>query len=162
MPDYDSTADTLRHSRRVGELMAQPITELVDRSYRHDLSKTETPEKEIFDLVTPRLRELTYGSDEYRASLADMGPALEHHYANNRHHPEHHKGGVAGMTLMDLVEMLADWKAAGERHSDGSMAASLRVQRERFGLSDQLHSVLVNTAKHLGWYDEPGQEADGG
>lgn len=154
MNDYDSTADTLRHSRRVGELMSQMITELVDRSYRHDLSKTETPEKEIFDLVTPRLRELTYGSDEYKASLASMGNALEHHYANNRHHPEWHSEGVAGMTLMDLAEMLADWKAAGERHSDGSMAASLRIQRKRFDLSDQLYSVLANTAKHLGWIDK--------
>jgi hypothetical protein len=86
--DYDSTADTLRHSLRVGELMGQPTKELVERSTQHDHSKTADPEKETFDRVTPQLKNLTYGSDEYKAALADMGPALAHHYANNRHHPE--------------------------------------------------------------------------
>lgn len=43
-PAYDSTADTLKHSLRVGTLMGQPIAELVQRSTRHDLSKTEPPE----------------------------------------------------------------------------------------------------------------------
>ena len=42
--DYDSTAETLRHSLRVGELMGALIRELVDRSVKHDLSKTEDPE----------------------------------------------------------------------------------------------------------------------
>lgn len=157
MPDYDSTADTLAHSRRVGELMAEAITELIGRSHRHDLSKTLPPEKATFDRVTPRLRSLTYGSADYKASLAEMGDALAHHYTENRHHPEHHADGVAGMTLMDLVEMLADWKTAGERHADGSLARSLRLQRERFDLSDQLHSVLINTAEHLGWYADGGE-----
>ncbi len=32
---YDSTAETLKHAQRVGELMAQPIHELVDRSVCH-------------------------------------------------------------------------------------------------------------------------------
>ena len=32
---------------------------------------------------------LTYGSDEYKACLTEMKPALDHHYAANRHHPEH-------------------------------------------------------------------------
>ena len=44
--------------------------------------------------------------------------------------------GVNDMTLVDLVEMLADWKAATERHDDGDLAKSLEIQRERFGLSD--------------------------
>lgn len=150
----DSTADTLRHSLRVGELMAQMMHELLDRSYEHDLSKTRDPEKAAFDAGTQRLRGTTYGSPEYQAGLAALGPALAHHYAANRHHPEHHEQGVAGMTLMDVVEMLADWKAATERHDDGSLARSLPIQRERFGLEPQVYDLLVNTAQHLGWLDE--------
>ncbi|HLT97138.1 MAG TPA: hypothetical protein VK070_10165 [Acidimicrobiia bacterium] len=30
MTEYDSTADTLKHSRRVGELIGQAIKELID------------------------------------------------------------------------------------------------------------------------------------
>ncbi|MER7361912.1 DUF5662 family protein [Nonomuraea wenchangensis] len=154
MPEaaYDSTADTLKHSLRVGALMGQAINELVDRSVRHDLSKTQPPELEIFNEFTPKLKHSTYGSDEYKGFLAAMGEALQHHYAENRHHPEHFGDrGVNGMTLVDLIEMLADWRAATERHADGDLAKSLEIQRERFGLSDQLVEVLRNTAEHFGW-----------
>lgn len=151
-PAYDSTADTLKHSLRVGALMGQAINELVDRSVRHDLSKTEPPELEIFNEFTPKLKHSTYGSDEYKGFLEAMGEGLKHHYAHNRHHPEHFGDkGVNGMTLVDLIEMLADWKAATERHADGDLAKSLKIQRERFGISDQLVEILRNTAEHFGW-----------
>lgn len=105
---YDSTADTLKHAQRVGELMTQPIGELVDRSVCHDRSKTEDPELAVFNEYTPKLRDSTYGSEEYKRYLSEMSHGLSHHYANNRHHPEHFEDGVAGMTLVDLIEMLAD------------------------------------------------------
>jgi hypothetical protein len=115
------------------------------------MSKLEEPEKSMYDEFTPKLRAMTYGSDEYKQMLAAMGPALQHHYVNNTHHPEHYSNGVNGMSLLDLIEMLADWKAAGMRHADGSMAQSLEVNRKRFGMSDQLYEIFVNTVKELGW-----------
>ncbi len=151
MTDYDSTADTLKHSLRVGELMGQAIKELVERSVQHDRSKTEAPELAVFNEYTPKLKNSTYGSDEYKGFLAAMGDGLAHHYAHNRHHPEHHDHGVNGMTLVDLIEMLADWKAAGERHANGNLTRSLEVQTERFGLSPQLLRILTNTAAWYGW-----------
>jgi hypothetical protein len=151
--EYDSTADTLKHSLRVGELMGQPVKELVDRSVRHDRSKTEDPELAVFNEFTPKLKDSTYGSAQYKAFLADMKAGLDHHYAENRHHPEHFENGVNGMTLVDLIEMLADWRAATERHADGSLVKSLRIQKERFGISDQLNEILWNTARHFRWLD---------
>ena len=154
MSEYDSTADTLKHSLRVGELMGVVVKELVDRSTQHDRSKTEDPELAVFNEFTPKLKTSTYGSEEYRGFLVSMGSGLAHHYANNRHHPEHFVNGINDMTLMDLIEMLSDWKAAGERHDDGSLRRSLDIQRLRFNISDQLWSILRNTAEHLGWIDE--------
>lgn len=153
MTAYDSTADTLKHAQRVGELMAQTIRELVDRSVCHDRSKTEDPELAVFNEFTPKLRTSTYGSDEYKGYLAEMKVGLDHHYATNRHHPEHFEDGVGGMTLVDLIEMLADWRAATERHADGSLVRSLAIQKDRFGISDQLTAILWNTARHFGWLD---------
>lgn len=150
----DSTADTMRHARRVDELLLQLTQAILGRVTYHDRSKLEPPEKDTFDVYGPKLRTSTYGSDEYKTFLAEMQVALDHHYAVNRHHPEHYLDGIDGMTLVDLVEMLADWKAAGERHANGSMARSLEIQKGRFGISDQLHSVLVNTARDAGWLDE--------
>lgn len=152
-PAYDSTADTLKHSQRVGELMTQPIRELVDRSVCHDRSKTEDPELATFNEFTPKLKGSTYGSEEYKRYLSEMSHGLAHHYAANRHHPEHFENGVNGMTLVDLIEMLADWRAATERHTDGSLVQSLAIQQERFGISAQLNEILWNTARRFYWLD---------
>lgn len=46
---------------------------------------------------------------------------------------------------------ICDWKAAGERYKNGSIAQSLAHNRERFGISDQLYAILENTVKELGW-----------
>jgi hypothetical protein len=52
---------------------------------------------------------------------------------------------------VQVVEMLCDWKAATERHADGDLRKSLAVQRERFGISDQLLQILTNTAAYYDW-----------
>jgi hypothetical protein len=148
---YDSRPATYVHSQRVAELIMQLVKELLDRSTCHDRSKALPPEVEVFDEFTPKLKASTYGSDEYNGFLEAMGVGLRHHYANNRHHPEHFDTGIEGMNLVDVLEMLADWKAATERHDDGDLAKSLEIQRARFGLSDQLVNLLTNTARDVGW-----------
>jgi hypothetical protein len=149
--DYDSAYDTMQHIERVNVLMSAVATELVKRAQIHDKNKLENPEKPIFDKYTPMLRGLTYGSTEYKETLAKMKPALDHHYANNSHHPEYFKDGVAGMTLVDLIEMICDWKAATERHADGSIKNSLDINKTRFKIDAQLAAILINTAKMFGW-----------
>ena len=150
---YDSTADTLKHAQRVGELMVQVVGELIRRVPIHDKSKTEQPELDVFNEYTPKLRDSTFGSDEYKEFLEGMGEGLAHHYEHNRHHPEHFEDGVDGMTLVDLVEMICDWRAATERHENGSIRRSLEVQQPRFGISDQLRAILTNTVEYFGWMD---------
>jgi hypothetical protein len=156
---YDSRPATLQHSLRVGALMVEVLTELMRRSVEHDLSKTEEPEVATFDEFTPKLKGVVYDSEEYRGFLASMAPALGHHYANNRHHPEFHERGVSGMTLADLIEMLADWKASTERTSNGDLRLSIKKNMARFGIDEQLAGVLVNTAEHFGWIPEEGSGA---
>lgn len=149
---YDSRSDTEAHIRRVQELVGQASNDLRIRGALHDASKLQEPEKSMFDAYTPKLRAMTYGSDEYKQCLAEMRQtALAHHYEHNSHHPEHWPNGINDMSLLDMIEMLADWKAAGERHTDGSMAKSLEINRERFGISEQLFLVLLNTVQELGW-----------
>lgn len=153
--DYDSKEDTQAHIKRVQELMAICGNIIFDRAMVHDASKLESPEKEIFDEYTPKLKDSVYGSDEYKSFLAGMGGALQHHYQNNSHHPEHYENGIDGMSLFDLIEMVCDWKAAGERHATGSIYKSLEHNKSRFGVSEQLQSILQNTVKEFekrGWH----------
>lgn len=85
----DSRTETLLHIRRVSELLTRAAKELLNRAMVHDDSKLKSPEVEYFDKYTAKLAGLTYGSPEYKSSLAKLMPALEHHYAHNPHHPEH-------------------------------------------------------------------------
>jgi len=148
---YDSLEDTIKHIERVRELVELCRENLNCRKSIHDLSKLHAPEKPIIDQMTPKLKDSTYGSDEYKGFLAQMKPALDHHYAKNPHHPEHYANGIYGMSLLDLLEMLCDWKAAGERHANGSIERSLEINGDRFGIREQLQSVLENTVRELGW-----------
>ena len=148
---YDSTEDTKEHIENVRKFLHRVIAELCVRVTHHDDSKLQEPEKSMYDAYTPKLRAMTYGSDEYKQCLKEMGVALKHHYENNSHHPEHYPNGINGMSLLDVIEMLADWKAAGLRHADGSVQQSLKVNKERFGISGQLAEILQNTVKELGW-----------
>jgi hypothetical protein len=142
-----SNFETMRHIEKVRNYLGLVARELLERAERHDQSKLESPEAELFAEWTPKLSAMTYGSPEYKASVAALKPALDHHYARNRHHPEHHARGVDDMNLVDLVEMFVDWKAASERHNDGNIRKSIERNTDRFGLSPQLARVLENSVE---------------
>jgi len=201
--NYDSTADTLTHIRNVQSKLNAVARELIIRGEKHDASKLLPPEKEIFDEYTPKLKNSTYGSDEYKGFLKGMGEALKHHYDNNSHHPEHYRlqcpkcnqyfpenkckciqfdnghdssekflcpnctiennifstkdemiddnyvkdRGINGMTLIDVIEMFCDWKAASERHADGDILKSIEINGKRFNIDQQLKQIILNTAE---------------
>ena len=155
----DVMRETVAHVRRVGNLMLDAAQSIQRRAMIHDDSKFSPDEFESFAQETPTLRGLTYGSDEYKAALERIKPALGHHYRRNRHHPEHHPEspecrGIQRMDLIDLIEMLADWKAATERHADGSLPRSIVQNAARFGYDDRFACLLAKTAANLGWITE--------
>lgn len=147
MNESECQLETLRHIENVRKYIKFITDKLTERGIEHDRSKLESPELETFTEFTAKLSETTYGSDEYNANLKAMEPALQHHYANNRHHPEHFANGVNDMNLIDIVEMLCDWKAASLRHNDGNLLKSVELNATRFGYGDQLKQILINTAK---------------
>lgn len=148
---YDSKKDTMQHINKVKELGIEVVRELDNRFMDHDKSKLWEPEKSVFDKYTPLLKDSEYGSDEYKSFLDDMKPALEHHYAENRHHPEHFENGIKDMNLIDLMEMLTDWKAASLRHDSGDILKSIEINKKRFKFTKELEAIFLNTVKDLGW-----------
>jgi len=150
--NYDSEKDTTRHIDRVRFLIGRCAVILLERAVQHDASKLTEAEKSFFDTVGNRLSHVIYNSEEYKRSLAELKPALDHHYAQNSHHPEHYINGVDGMSLFDLIEMLMDWKASNERHSTGmSIVESIEISCERFKVNEQLKKILLNTAREIDW-----------
>jgi hypothetical protein len=144
---YDSSKDTLDHISKVAEFITTLAADLIAKASVHDASKLIEPEKSIFDEYTPKLAGSTYGSDEYKGYLKGMGMGLQHHYSENRHHPEHFENGIMDMTLVDLCEMIADWKAATLRHNNGDIFRSIELNQSRFKYSDELKQILINTVK---------------
>lgn len=173
----DCVRDTKEHISQVREFMMIVVNQLIQRALVHDKSKLESPEVEIFTEYTPKLKNSTYGSEEYKSFLKGMGEALTHHYEHNSHHPEHYKKFVCNgcfaeykgampnscavcgysqfqaepditqMNLLDIVEMFCDWKAATMRHADGDIIKSVELNRERFKYSEDLEQIFRNTAK---------------
>lgn len=207
---YDSRPETIKHIRYVQDFMSKAVRNLLHRATVHDQSKLESPEKEVFDEYTPTLARLTFGSPEYRSTMAAMKLAIDHHNAVNSHHPEHYRWrcgvcdrrcteaewevapqgpndsglrycpdccrhgmiyeaylkaetdkGLHGMSLLDLIEMLCDWKAATLRHDDGDIRKSIDICQKRFGFSNELRRIFENTIKELGFDAAPGRKAEG-
>ena len=141
--------ETKKHIAEVEKNINRVIDELKVRANNHDKSKLESPEAEGFEQVTHKLRELTYGSDAYKEQLKKMMPFLDHHYEKNRHHPEHFRTGIIDMTLIDLIEMLMDWLAATKRHSNGDIMKSIEINQKRFGYSNELKRIFINTIEEI-------------
>jgi hypothetical protein len=160
----DSTQETLNHRERVGYWIKKYIilvkeyagmgfpqffifeTGMLTRARVHDESKLHPPEKQAFDECTQQLKNVEYDSPEYRKTLSDLHEAIYHHYAHNRHHPEFFNNVFGGMEHEDLAEMLCDWIAATERHTNGDVFDSLAKNKERFNYPEGLNIALWNTA----------------
>ncbi len=161
---FDSSEATNDHRNMVRKYLKVVFDELQSRGFHHDLTKLGPYEKPVFDEFTPKLKNCTYGSDEYKGFLKSMKVALDHHYLHNRHHPEYFLLGpeynapvvnspLERMNLVDLVEMLCDWMAATKRHADGNIMKSIDMNQKRFGYGDELLHILRNTAELLSGKD---------
>lgn len=147
--EMQTMLDTEVHRDRVNLYINLIIKELMDRAMTHDASKMEDPELPIFAEYSAKLATCTYGSEEYQGFLKEMQVALDHHYANNRHHPEHFPNGIREMTLVDVVEMFCDWAAAAKRQNNGNILVSIERNQERFGFTSELAQIFKNTARLL-------------
>lgn len=150
MKKYNSKKDTKKHINRVAYYLHLCKKEIMKKAKQHDYDKLHNKvEKKLFDEYTPKLKNCTYGSDEYKTFLEGLKEGLNIHYANNRHHPEHFENGIQGMNLLDLLEMICDWKAASERHNDGDIYESIEINQKRFDYSDELKIIFINTINFL-------------
>jgi hypothetical protein len=140
----------LKHIHRVQDYLLLFMNKLYQRGQEHDQSKLdEGTELPFFEKYAPLLKTCEYGSEEYKKFLKELTPAIELHYRRNRHHPEHFDNKIAGMNLFDLVEMFCDWIAATEQHKYGDVFKSIEINQKRFGYSDDIKSILLNTANYV-------------
>lgn len=148
-----SILDTIEHIQMVQAYLGQIVEELHARAIVHDRSKLQEPELTGYQGLSEAVKGLQYGTDEYRAAFAPFKETIQRHYAKNDHHPEHFQDNeVRRMHLLQVIEMLADWKAGSMRNSE-SLLPSLDVSFKRFGIDANSHLawLIRNTVLHLDW-----------
>ena len=139
--------ETLEHIALVQKYMAILTKDLIDRSLEHDKSKMREGECKEYAEAIPELNKVEYQSKEYHKACETLEDGWQHHIKENRHHVEHHKNGIDDMTLVDLIEMLSDWKSAtlrGVKKGD-ILNKSLPINSKKYNISPQLQSILKNT-----------------
>jgi len=143
----ESKFRTLRHMETVRNYLNFVIRELMTRGEEHDQTKLQSPEKEEYEKHTHK--PYAYGSYEHKQYIEKTRVGADHHNKHNSHHPEYHPNGIEDMDLIDLIEMICDWKSASFRYKDGNIMKSISMNQKRFGYSDELAVILLNTAKRL-------------
>lgn len=151
--------ETRKHQKLVSDNLICIAIKILERAKIHDSSKLLEPERSVFIKTTENLKGLTYGSEEYKKQLLDMKVALDHHYANNKHHPEYNdingyssqtlNDPIRSMDLIDIIEMFCDWEAATKRHDDGDIYKSIDINEKRFGISEQISAIYRNSTTYL-------------
>jgi len=143
---------TMWHKVQVFRFMWRTMIKLFKRAWVHDLSKFSSEEAPYF-AKAKGLKNLEYGSKEYKKMIKEtLKPALDHHYAKNSHHPEHHENGFNDMSLLDQLEMLCDWKAATLRTKGGDIKESIEFNKDRFGYSEDTKKKFIEFLKDINAY----------
>jgi hypothetical protein len=137
-----SIEDTLDHIHKVQARIEEVRNRLMIRAANHDNSKLIEPELSGYEQLSTKLADVVYGTDEYRAALAEAKPVIAHHYAHNDHHPEHYDNGIAGMSLLSIVEMLAIGRAHRSALSKAASHRAWHTIKSGFGIDDQLALLL--------------------
>jgi len=138
----------IRHIALVRKSLGKLARRLQERAQVHDLSKFQEDEFGGFVEINKIARQYPYGSPEYKESIKD-NQAVSLHYSRNSHHPEHHPGEINDMGLLDLIEMVADWKAASETYGQTSFEQSIDKSIERFKPNVSQEYVIRMIAREM-------------
>lgn len=117
---------------------------IIRRAENHDKSKLEEPELSMWKAMDKEPR-YEYGTSEYENKLKRYKKLFDHHYKHNRHHPEHFQFGISDMTLVDLMELLADWMGYKDIVTVSDAIKVCEQQMKRYKFPEELRSIFTNT-----------------
>lgn len=140
--------DFEKHRDGVNDNIYKCLNDLSSRAEVHDFSKLAEEELPGYAWATKKLKDLPYGSPERTEVMDGFKESVVIHYKNNDHHPEHFENGVNDMNLIQILEMVCDWKSAAECRG-GDIEKTAIQNKDRFKIDDQLWAVIMNTLKFL-------------
>lgn len=149
--EFEVLTDTISHISEVAENLIRMAEDLKARGVAHDRSKFEAIEFDAFVQTRPKFKVANYGTPEYQECVDIIKPSIDHHYKVNRHHTGFFSDGFQSMNLLDILEMLADWRAASRRSPDLTFKDSLPRAYAKYGIPENMQRHIEETLKFLGW-----------
>lgn len=134
------------HQHKVQRNIYLLCSKLIKRAEEHDKSKLQEPELTGWEEMDKEPRS-EYGTPEYFEKQEKYRWVFEHHYRNNRHHPEYWQGFLCEMDLIDVLEMICDW-ASFDNMTDLDAIKIIEQQMDRFGFDGLLKNLILNTFKN--------------
>ena len=141
---FNALLTIMRHRETVAEHLHNLADYFRHRAREHDRSKLRLDEFAGFSRINRIAREHPYGTQEYEESMdTEKGPdgCITLHFSRNAHHPEYH-GHEREMGLLDLMEMVADWKGAADTYGTNTLRDAMPVNRKRFDFDDWQWRVI--------------------
>ena len=121
------------------------ITEkLKTRAKTHDASKLKEPELTQYTEAEEKLEKFKPGSPEYLKIRDKYDIILSKHFTKNPHHPEHFKNGFNDMSILDLLDVLTDWRLDC---GDGDWNKFVDDRRDYYRMDDQVVRIFKNSKK---------------
>jgi hypothetical protein len=146
--------DLAQHKGWVNKYIVKVVHLLRERADGHDDDKYKDPLKRIYSKNFDALCKTTFRSPEYNKIVGseEFQEAFKIHTKNNRHHPQHFENGVEDMNLIDIIEMLCDWKAASDRTGrKQSVKEGMELNYEKYHIDGIARKWIENTLEDLGW-----------
>lgn len=142
----------LIHKEQIAMLLAKFAAELTYRAAIHDNSKFSPDEFNVHSDNVHHFNKYQFNTKEEQELRHRLSPASISHRKRNRHHPEYFENGIDGMNIIDLLEMICDWKSASTRVPGDSLRKGFPILKEKYNISPQLLKILENTARDFKMY----------
>lgn len=122
---------------------------LNSRALTHDNSKSSNEEYKYYKMANSVNRNDFKTYEEYLDFIKPtLNKGLKHHYENNRHHPEYFDNGIEDMTLIDVLEMIADWYISIKQNGK-ELDNEIKYNFDKYNVSEQLRKIIMNTYKYI-------------
>lgn len=137
------------HKDGVRDYLSFIVNLLASRALTHDNSKSSDEEYKYYKMANSVNRNDFKSYEEYLNYIKPtLDKGLKHHYNVNRHHPEYFDNGIDDMTLIDILEMIVDWKISIEQNGK-DLYEEIEYNFDKYNVSEQLKKVILNTYKYI-------------
>lgn len=138
------------HKQMVESDMNLAVSYLKEKAITHDNDKVEPGYvRDVYVEHFPKLKQIPFGTKEYRAyELAHFKKAHALH-TQNRHHFYNHLENADDTDLFDLLEAIIDIKQSQKQYADYDLKTIMKTFKDKEVLSLDLELLAYNTMKKL-------------